>query len=164
MTLGQVLYITEMGRLILESEVACLRSLRREVAAELALCNANAGSYTRQPAALKAEAAAIDREARSLQDRLSLAVQLPTSDRRVAVGSQVRLRGPRGRHHVVTLVGPLSANPTMGLVSFESPLGRLLLGRKVGEVVNLREMGYDWDASILEVEPGALAGSLASVG
>ena len=39
---------------------------------------------------------------------------------------------------VFHLVGPAEANPGDGRISFESPLGRELVGRKVGEKVRVR--------------------------
>ena len=149
MSLGQALYVTAIGRLTLESEVACLRALCREVAAEMEQASRQVGASA---GTLAAEAEAIERETRRLMLSLRLAVQLPAEERRVAVGSRVRLRGPRGRHHTLTLVGPVSANPTVGLVSFDSALGRALLGREVDDVVDLREVGFDWNARILDVE------------
>jgi transcription elongation factor GreA len=37
-----------------------------------------------------------------------------------------------------TIVGPLEANPFLGKISHESPVGKALLGRRVGEMVKVQ--------------------------
>jgi len=41
----------------------------------------------------------------------------------------------KGGKDELTIVGTLEANPSLGKISNESPVGRALLGRRVGEEV-----------------------------
>jgi transcription elongation factor GreA len=54
----------------------------------------------------------------------------------VSIGSTVGLKSTDGKE-AYTIVGPAEAAPREGRISNESPLGRMLLGRKVGESVTV---------------------------
>lgn len=54
----------------------------------------------------------------------------------VSVGATV-LVDAKGRKNEFVIVGTLDANPAMGRISNESPVGRAFLGKKVGEEVNI---------------------------
>lgn len=53
----------------------------------------------------------------------------------VNLGATVTLEDKDGTINEFTIVGTLEANPNEGKISSESPIGRALLGRKVGEEV-----------------------------
>ncbi|MBN8615130.1 MAG: GreA/GreB family elongation factor [Deltaproteobacteria bacterium] len=57
-------------------------------------------------------------------------------------GCDIVVEDPRGVRRTYTLVGPDEVDPAHGLISEASPLGEILLGRKVGDVVEL-ERGED---------------------
>ncbi len=52
----------------------------------------------------------------------------------VAIGTQVKVTGPEG-DEVYSIVGVAEADPLKGMISNESPLGRALLGKRVGDEV-----------------------------
>ncbi len=52
----------------------------------------------------------------------------------VAIGTQVKVTGPEG-DEVYSIVGAAEADPLKGMISNESPLGRALLGKRVGDEV-----------------------------
>jgi transcription elongation factor GreA len=54
---------------------------------------------------------------------------------RVRVGSTVTVSNQDGREEQYTIVGSAEANPTEGRISNESPVGRALLGKRVGDEV-----------------------------
>ena len=54
----------------------------------------------------------------------------------VSIGSTVALKSGDGKE-AYTIVGPTEASPREGRISNESPLGKVLLGRKVGESVTV---------------------------
>ncbi len=58
------------------------------------------------------------------------------TDSLVMVGSKVKVEVDGHRDEFV-IVGTLEANPTAGLISNESPVGKALLGRKVGDQVEI---------------------------
>ena len=65
----------------------------------------------------------------------SLEVVPPNPDTsEVSFGSIVEVREDEMEDWSVMIVGPLEANPMEDKISYESPLGAALIGRKVGEV------------------------------
>ena len=55
----------------------------------------------------------------------------------VQVGSTVAAFGQEGQKLEYTIVGAAEAQPTKGLISNESPVGRALLGKRVGDEVQI---------------------------
>jgi transcription elongation factor GreA len=56
---------------------------------------------------------------------------------RVQIGSTVSLTSGDGKTMEYTIVGPAEARPTEGMISNESPVGRALLGKRVGDEVQV---------------------------
>jgi len=63
-------------------------------------------------------------------------IKSPSKDKLgvVGVGAKVRI-DVDGQKEEFTVVGTLEANPAIGKISNESPVGKALLGHKVGDVV-----------------------------
>jgi len=58
---------------------------------------------------------------------------------RVTIGSKVRLKDlARESEFEYTLVGSAEADPSQARISNESPVGKALMGRKVGEIVEVQ--------------------------
>lgn len=57
---------------------------------------------------------------------------------RVQIGSTVTLDSHDGKTMQYTIVGPAEARPTEGMISNESPVGRALLGKRVGDEVQVQ--------------------------
>src|SRR5579883_1948465 len=74
----------------------------------------------------------------------------PTDE--ISLGSIVQLRTADGRECRYTLVGAYEAKPSAGLISNESPVGKALLGHKVGDVVIVATPGGVKEYTILSVE------------
>jgi transcription elongation factor GreA len=55
----------------------------------------------------------------------------------VRLGSTVVLEAADGARRTFTLVGSAEANPSEGRISNESPVGRALMGKRVGETVEV---------------------------
>jgi transcription elongation factor GreA len=55
----------------------------------------------------------------------------------VQVGSKVTATSEDGKKVEYTIVGAAEAQPTKGLISNESPVGRALLGKRVGDEVQI---------------------------
>jgi len=64
-------------------------------------------------------------------------IKSPKGDSKVQLGSKVKLLGD-GKTKLFQVVGTVEADPLEGKISDESPIGRLLIGRKVGDKVELR--------------------------
>jgi transcription elongation factor GreA len=63
-------------------------------------------------------------------------IKKPKSDGKVVLGSTVRLKN--GSIKEFTVVGTVEADPLNGKISDESPIGKALLGKKVGDTVEIK--------------------------
>lgn len=82
----------------------------------------------------------IDGRLRTLQkklDSLTVVSEPPPRTDRVYFGAIVTLEEEGGDPITYRLVGPDESNPSQGLLSIESPLGRVLMGRGEGDEVTL---------------------------
>lgn len=70
----------------------------------------------------------------------------------VTLGSIVSLRNSDDREYHYTLVGAYEANPSAGRISNESPVGKALLGHKVGDMVIVSTPGGVKEYTILIIE------------
>ncbi len=93
---------------------------------------------------------------RRLQSQLRSARLVTESELRsdrIAVGHRVDVRRAGGRECSYVLVNPLESDPRARRLSTESPLGKALLGRAVGDVVVLD--ANDEEVTITTVAPDA---------
>ncbi|MBI4033392.1 transcription elongation factor GreA [Candidatus Saccharibacteria bacterium] len=65
-------------------------------------------------------------------------IKKPKSRSAVNLGSTVKLKAASGKTQQFQVVGTMEADPLNGKISDESPLGKLLLGKKVGDSVVLK--------------------------
>lgn len=82
----------------------------------------------------------IDRRVRFLTKRLDAAVIVKPGENAAAevrFGATVDVHFEDGEAKTYTLVGPDESDPARGLVSFQSPLGRALLKKRVGDIVTV---------------------------
>lgn len=63
-------------------------------------------------------------------------INKPRSGGKVVLGSSVKLKGDEGNKSF-TVVGTVEADPLEGKISDESPIGQALLGKAVGEKVEI---------------------------
>ncbi len=56
---------------------------------------------------------------------------------RVQIGSTVKISDNNGKEMQYTIVGGAEAQPSKGLISNDSPVGLALLGRRVGDLVQI---------------------------
>jgi len=70
----------------------------------------------------------------------------------VSLGSVVHLRNSDDREYRYMLVGAYEANPGAGRISNESPVGKALLGHKVGDLVFASTPGGIKEYTVLSIE------------
>jgi len=75
--------------------------------------------------------------------------------RKIKIGDKVMLkRGPDGgRVDIYRIVPPAEADPDLGRISADSPLGSAVLGRSAGEAVNFEAAGFPKTVLILRLLP-----------
>jgi transcription elongation factor GreA len=69
----------------------------------------------------------------------------------VEIGSKVTVSENGGEPVTYTIVGPVEASPSKGLISFMSPFGNSLLGHFAGDEVTINAPGGMYQVQILEV-------------
>ncbi len=90
-----------------------------------------------------------------MDDQLSRAMVIdPTtlSGEKVVFGATVSLLDEDGKKIRYQLVGQVEADAKVGRISFNSPLGRALIGREVGEDVEVSAPGGDKYYQIKKIE------------
>lgn len=98
----------------------------------------------------------IELRIRRLKDQLrtaQLVTDVDLRSDRIAIGHRVDVRRS-GRERSYVLVTPLEGDPRAGRLSSDSPLGRALLGRSVGDVVILEPSGER--ITVIALAPGDL--------
>lgn len=78
----------------------------------------------------------------SIQEKLKQAIvieaPLATDQGIVQMGSTVVVKTPQGLEKLFQIVGPQETDPLKGRLSFKSPLGSKLMGRSVGEEIEIK--------------------------
>lgn len=147
---SQPQYLTAEGLKDLEARLKELREIRRyEVADRLRMALDEGGdlSENAEYEDAKNEQAFIEGEVLRLETILSSAQIIEQTTKKkdtVVVGARVTVQemGERTKEEY-HLVGSAEANPSSGKISIESPLGKALLGAKVGEKVVVHAPGGD---------------------
>jgi len=134
-------FLTKEGLKKLEEELNFLRTVRRGQVAER-LHNAQEDGELIENAEYedaKNEQAFVEGRILTLEGMLSNAVLIDTDRPQgvVSLGSKITIREPGSKAEVYMLVGAAEANPKDGRISNESPLGKALLGRKIGDDVKV---------------------------
>jgi len=97
----------------------------------------------------------IDRRVRFLTKRLgevTIARPGEVADReRIFFGAWVTLEDEKGEDHRYRLVGPDEIDPALGLISVVSPMGRVLLGKEVGDEVTVERPAGAAAFSVVEI-------------
>jgi len=70
----------------------------------------------------------------------------------VTLGSVVHVRNSDDREYRYTIVGSYEAKPSAGMISNESPVGKALLGHKIGDLVFASTPGGVKEYTILSIE------------
>lgn len=114
---------------------------RREIAERIAESREGLAVDSAEYEDAKDAQAHLERRISVLQDMLQNAVIIDEtrgqSSGRILLGSRVRLRREKGADLSYTLVGPAEANPSEGKISHESPVGRALLGKRIGDTIEV---------------------------
>lgn len=103
--------------------------------------------------AAKAKVNGLDMRIFEINERLKNAITIrrgPTSDGAVRIGASVELE-VNGKTKVYDIVGSQETNPGTGAISYLSPLGAALMGRKTGQTVTITANGKEVVYKILGV-------------
>lgn len=151
-------YVTEEGLRKLEEELEYLKTTKRaEVKERLKVARSYGDlSENSEYEAAKDEQGMVESRILLLENQLRNAVIIREEDKVqgiVTVGSTVKIRElPDGEEEIYTIVGTAETDPLKGKISNESPLGKSLLGRHVGDQIVVPAPGGEIKFEILEVK------------
>jgi transcription elongation factor GreA len=128
----------------LEEKLAYLRSVRRaEVAERLRLALEEGGELTENAEYedAKNEQAFVEGDILRLETILNHAQLIEPSGKHdtIVLGAKITVKEKGAKKtELFHLVGPAEADPAAGKISDKSPLGRALVGKKVGDLVTVK--------------------------
>jgi len=150
----QEVFLTDDGRQRALSQLEFLRTTRRAEVAQYLHDAKEAGDVIDNAAYedAKNEQARLEGRIIELEQLLARAKAISRVDTDlVSLGSVVQLRTNDDRECSYTLVGAFEANPSAGRISNESPVGKALLGHKVGDLVIVSTPGGVKEYTILTI-------------
>jgi transcription elongation factor GreA len=152
----QDVFLTEDGRQDALAKLEFLRTVKRAEVAQYLHDAKESGDVIDNAAYEDAKNEQARLEGRILELEQMLAMAKPISERKVSgevsLGSVVQLQSAEGRQYRYTLVGAYEAKPSAGLISNESPVGKALLGHRVGDVVIVSTPGGVKEYAVLRIE------------
>ena len=137
------IFLTPEGRAKLEAELEQLKTVRRAQVAERIHSAKEEGDIMENSAydEAKNEQAFVEGRIMTIEQMLKNAVMIDATRATgvVGIGSYVTVveRGERD-DEMFQIVGSAEADPTKGRISNESPVGRALLGKRVGDEVQIK--------------------------
>ena len=134
-------YISAEGLEKLKRELEELKTVRRREIAERLEAAKALGDLSENAEYQEAKEAQSLNEAQILELeevlRDVVVIRKPAHATSVEIGSTIEVESARGRE-TFTIVGSEEADPLVGRISNESPMGRAFLGRSVGETVIIK--------------------------
>ena len=136
----QVFNITEKGKQELEAELEQLISSRKEISGEVAVARdfGDLKENSEYDAARKKQGLAESRIAEIENILQNAEIIKGGAKNQVTLGNEVSLKNLENQKVVrYYVVGPVEANPLEGKISNESPIGQQLMGKKLGQEVEI---------------------------
>ena len=78
-------------------------------------------------------------------------IKAPKNDSKIQLGSKVKLKSESGKSQVFQVVGTVEADPLNGKISDESPIGQALIGKKVGDKVEINGATETTNYKVVEI-------------
>lgn len=139
---SQAVYLTKKGRKKLEEELKYLHETKRQEVANRLHEAMEDGELIENAEyeAAKNEQAFVEGRILEIEHMLASAQEIKRrrSKDQIRIGSTVVIQEDGSTPETYTIVGAAEANPRQGLISNESPLGKALLERKIGEKIEVK--------------------------
>jgi transcription elongation factor GreB len=150
-------YLTPEGAKKLAAELNQLASVERpRVVSEVADAAAQGDrSENAEYTYGKKKLREIDRRIRFLSKRLDGAVVVKQEEGahvEVRFGARVQVVDENEKRSAYLIVGPDEASPSEGRISFQSPLGKALMKRKVGDIVSVQRPAGEIELEVVAIE------------
>lgn len=148
-------YVTEEGKAELERELRHLREVERPRVIDHLHEVKSGGDWMENTEQMmfEDELAFVDRRIQELEDMLadSKIIEPDQDNSVVNIGDTVDIQDSEGELETYTIVGFAESSPSKGLISNESPLGKALLSRKVGDEVTVHAPAGEMKFRIIAV-------------
>ena len=153
----QPTYLTREGLEKLQAELTQLSTVRRREIAERFQQSRERGGTVSNAEYEEAQNERSFNEGRiqALESIINNAVIIDDADGQrdtVAVGAKVTVRNPQGKPATYTITGSAEADPAQGKISNVSPIGKSLLGKKVGEIAEVAAPAGKINLEIIAIE------------
>jgi transcription elongation factor GreA len=140
--MAQPNYLSKEGLKKLQRELEYLRTVRRNNVAESIQQSRERGGIVSKAEyeEAKNELAFTEGRIRTLDNLINNAVIIEENSgpsETVEVGSMVTVKTAEGRTYRYTIMGSAEADPSQGKISNVSPIGKNLLGKRIGEVTEV---------------------------
>ena len=139
--LDRPVYVTPKGKAELLEELEQLENVERQRIIDLLHEVKSGGDWMENTEQMmfEDELAFVDRRIQELEDMLANAkiIEPDQDNSTVNIGDTVIIQDEEGDKETYRIVGVAEADPSEGLISNESPVGRALLKHKVGEEVTV---------------------------
>ncbi|MBV9120283.1 MAG: transcription elongation factor GreA [Chloroflexi bacterium] len=149
-------YLTAQGKSELEKELEELLTVGRPAIAATILAAREDGDLKENGAYhdAKDRQGVMEGRIRLLKQKLENAVviETPAGGDSVELGSLVTVTGPGGEEERYTIVGSMEAKVGAGRISNESPLGKALMGCKVGDQAVVKAPSGEMTFTIRAIE------------
>lgn len=151
-------YLTREGYNRLQDELDYLRTVRRQEVADRLHEALEGGDVGVDPdaeyEAAKNEQAFVEGRIKELEILLSSAriIDAPEKTDVVTVGSKVTIQEDGSDQEEYVIVGAAEANPREGRISNESPLGKALIGKRVGDLASVEAPQGSFTVTIVKLE------------
>lgn len=152
----QHIYLSREGLEKYKSELEYLRTVRRQAVATLIQQSRERGGTVSNAEyeEAKNELAFTEGRILTLDNLVNNAVIIddnPGAKDTVVVGATVSVQDQNGRSFRYTITGSAEADPAQGRISNVSPIGKNLLGKKVGDVTEVRVPSGKIRLEIIEI-------------
>lgn len=141
-TTDDVIYLTTAGKERLERELARIEAHDLPETLETMRYALSLGDYSENAEYVEAKAklARLHGRVLTIKDRLKRAILVSGDEDVVAIGSVVTVQ-VNSLERTYTIVGAHEANPSKGRISYLAPVGKALLGARVGDRVEVPREG-----------------------
>jgi transcription elongation factor GreA len=147
-------YLTKSGKADLQNELDTLIAKRGEIADAIATARSQGDlAENSEYQAAKDEQARHETRISEIEHILLNAeiIKAPKGDTKVRLGATVTLKGGGNKTKQFQVVGTVEADPLNGKISDESPIGKALIGKKVGEEVEIKTPAETTTYTISEI-------------
>lgn len=149
-------YLTAEGAARLKAELQELTGTKREELAARLRSAIQMGDLSENADYHKAkeDQGFLEGRIQELEYILSNAIIIKENNRKdvVSIGSRVTIQEEDFPEETYHLVGPTEADPTKGMISHESPIGKALIDQRVGDLVEATTPGGVIQFKIVKIE------------